>query len=81
MRFPFYYAGRKSPPLSLEDRERLLSNRPVLEDETPLKFGTMNEAFDYCRQKDRPIKCFVRIKNTIILEQWQIFPSGKAVKI
>lgn len=38
----------------------------------PKHFDTLDDAFDYCREKDQPI--YAVIAGSI----WKLFPSGKA---
>lgn len=39
------------------------------------RFDTFQEAFDYCRESNRPVMVF------IVGEKWRLFPSGRAEKV
>jgi hypothetical protein len=39
------------------------------------KFVTMADAFDYCREADRPVHVYVG------KEEWRLWPSGKAQQL
>jgi len=38
-------------------------------------FGNFNDAFDYCREKNRPVTVYIGS------ELWRLFPSGRAEQI
>jgi hypothetical protein len=38
-------------------------------------FSDFSDAFDYCREVDRPVVVLVQA------EQWNLFPSGRAVEV
>lgn len=41
----------------------------------PIEFESMPDAFDYCREADRPVAVIVAG------ERWKLFPSGRAERL
>jgi hypothetical protein len=58
-----------------EDRSRKATSPDTRREENemyPLEFDNFSDAFDYCRECDRPV--VVNVDG----ELWKLFPSGKA---